>query len=260
MTEPPRKGELDERGLGRAIAIGLPLVTIVAALGVGVALGFATAILVVAGGVLLGVIGILWASLRVLSGDAPLPADLEALEGGSEADPLLARKKMLLRALKDLDNEKAVGKLGEDDHAQITATYRAELKEVLRSIDASLEPFRGLAEEAAANYLESLRLKNYIPRSQESSPESGPKASRSDTSASTPEKSRTSKDDGPIEEGSKRVACPSCEASNEADAKFCKECGAVLSSAPAPSATVAATVATDTASDTEADKEATVES
>ena len=148
------KAELDERRIARGVAIGLPLVTASLTLVTGVLLGPPIAILVLASGVLLGVIALFWASLRILSGDAALSPELEALDATAHAvDALASRKKMLVRALKDLDNERALGKLEDEDFEQLSYTYRGELKEVLTRIDATLEPHRPKAEDAARAYL-----------------------------------------------------------------------------------------------------------
>ena len=149
------KAELDERRIARGVAIGLPLVTATLALATGVIAGPADrASWCWPSGVLLGVIALFWASLRILSGDAALSPELEALDATAHAvDALASRKKMLVRALKDLENERALGKLDDEDFEQLSHTYRGELKEVLTRIDASLEPHRPKAEDAARAYL-----------------------------------------------------------------------------------------------------------
>jgi hypothetical protein len=193
MSDAPRAEQLDEQKIARLISLGLPAVTVAGALGAGVVLGPATGILILAGGLLLGVIAILWGSLRILSGDAILPPELEELDMRSQGyDALASRKKMLLRALKDLENERAIGKIEPDDYEPIAAQYRADLKGVLTKIDESLAPNRALAEEAVAAYLEK----------------PAPKAEEKPTD--------------------KRVECPKCKAKNEPDAKFCKECATKL--------------------------------
>ena len=99
-----------ERRLARAVAIGLPVATFLVFDVVALLFGLAPGILVLLGGSLLGVIAILWASLRVLSGDATLAPELEALAADAHAvDQLAVRKRMLLRAIKDLENERALG-------------------------------------------------------------------------------------------------------------------------------------------------------
>lgn len=202
-----------ERRLSFAIGAGLPLVTVAAAAIVGALLGLATALLTLAAGVLIGAIGLFWRSLRTLSGDAPLAPELEEIELGSHgASALVTRKKMLLRALKDLENERAIGKLEDDDYEQVSATYRDELKAVLKRIDVHLTPYRSKAEEAARAHLE--------------------KSGLAEAAAPMP-----GGETGARADASGRVRCPTCQASNEADAKFCKECAAKLA---APSTEIVA--------------------
>jgi ribosomal protein L40E len=237
------KAELDERRIARAVAIGLPLVTAILALVTGMTMGTPMAILVMASGVLLGVIALFWASLRILSGDAALSPELEALDATAHAvDALASRKKMLVRALKDLENERALGKLEEDDFEQLSHTYRGELKEVLTRIDASLEPHRPKAEDAARAYLAKAGLaeearkapaSKVAPEAPESEPEDDEDEDEDEEDAteevSEPvvaakaETKPAKKSDAPT-----RVACTKCKTSNEVDASFCKKCGASL--------------------------------
>ncbi|HWL87456.1 MAG TPA: hypothetical protein VNO21_16745, partial [Polyangiaceae bacterium] len=94
-----------ERRLARRVAVGLPLFTIVAALAVGAVASVGPALLVLAGGTLVGTVALLWASLRTLGGDAPLPMDIEALDARAHrSTDAEERKREVLRALKDLEH------------------------------------------------------------------------------------------------------------------------------------------------------------
>src|SRR5262245_43471638 len=73
--------DLTERA-ARMFRWGLPAGSIAAALIVGFSYDFGMALLVLAGGVLLGIIAILWESVRTLSGDAPITLE-EALSIGA---------------------------------------------------------------------------------------------------------------------------------------------------------------------------------
>jgi ribosomal protein L40E len=134
---------------------------------------------------------------------------------------------MLLRALKDLDNEKAIGKLEVDDYEPIAAQYRAELKVVLARIDEQLAPNRVLAEEAATEYL----AKAGIGGGYRNLPKAEPTADEK-PSAPRPldavEKKQV--------EAPQRIDCPKCNAKNEHDAKFCKECATKLTKAESENA------------------------
>ena len=206
MTE---LANLDERKVARGVAIGLPVTTFVAAMVTGQILGPSMAILVLGAGVLLGVVAILWASIRVLTGDAPLPPEIEALEQKSEAvDQLATQKKMMILGLKDLENEHAIGKLDDEDFAHISQTYRANLKAVLKEIDAQLEPFRAKAEaEAKLHLAKAGRPKPVVAEEDDD-----------DDAAEAPV----------VVKKKERVTCPKCEESNEPDAKFCKGCATSL--------------------------------
>ena len=216
------KAELDERKIARGAAIGLPLVTVTLSLVCGVLLGAPMAILVLAAGMLLGVIGLFWASLRILSGDAALSPELEALDATAHAvDALATRKKMLVRALKDLDNERALGKLDDEDYEDLSTKYRNELKDVLTLIDATLAPHRPRAEDAARAYLGKAGLAEEGYRGAPPPP-SVPAAEESDESLEDVAKAEKKPAKSP------RVECTSCKTSNEPDATFCKKCGASL--------------------------------
>lgn len=219
------RAQSDEQRLVKALAIGLPLVTLSVAAVVGVLVGPATAILAIAGGLLLGVIALLWGSIRVLSGDAPLPPELEDLDMSAQgASALGTRKKMLLRALKDLENERAIGKLEDDDYEQISATYRAELKVVLKRIDETLAPHRSKAEEAARAYLVRVGLVQSGYRGEQPREESAEHAHAEKSTRDSDKAEKTKAATG-------RVTCPTCGESNEPDAKFCKECATKLTAA-----------------------------
>jgi|HubBroStandDraft_6_1064221.scaffolds.fasta_scaffold582742_2 hypothetical protein len=189
-----------ERRLGRAAAFGIPLVGVAATLVVGVMASFGSALLVLASTALLSTIVLLWASLRTLSGDAPLPSDLEASPARrGRVDALSEKKREVLRALKDMESERAIGKIDEADYADVSARYREEAKAIMREMGAEVAPAMDEAERVATEYLKGHGA--------------GPKPAKPAPAKPTA-----------------RVACKGCEASNEPDAAFCKSCGARLSS------------------------------
>jgi hypothetical protein len=208
----PRAQDDDaERGLARLFAAGVPAGGAIAAIVVGRIAGLGPAVLVLAGTALIGTIGFFWASLRTLSGDAPLPE-------GVASHALVARalapekKREALRALKDLELEHSVGKIDDADYAEMSGRYRATAKALMRELDVGLAPQRERAEKLVASYL-----------------------AKRDVGAATPEEtlptaeSRT-KALEPAEDP--RKVCPKCAVSNEPDAAFCKKCGAPLAGGP----------------------------
>jgi hypothetical protein len=210
-----RESDEAERSLGRAVSIGLPVLCVGAAVVVGFAASLGSALLVLASGALLGTIGLLWASVRTLSGDAPLPVDLEALAARRHGvDELAEQKTRVLRALKDLETEHALGKIDDADYGLIVTRYRDEAKAVMRKMDLEVAPLREAAERVAREYLEK-RGVAAVAGEPVASSEEGPKGVR--------------------------PTCGSCQTSNDPDAAFCKKCGSAMKDATSGEKTDAAT-------------------
>jgi hypothetical protein len=189
-----------ERSLGRAVAIGLPVLTVVAAAAVGFIAGLGSGLLVLASGALLGTIALLWASVRTLSGDAPLQMGFQTVAGRRHGvDALAEEKRRVLRQLKDLEAEHALGKIDDADYESLVSRYRIEAKNVMREMDREIGPRREEAERLAREYLGKRGLIDGAPPAE---------------AAPTPTADRS--------------ACPKCGTSNEADAAFCKKCGATM--------------------------------
>jgi len=202
----------DERRLARWAAFGIPVGSVVAALVVTAVTSAGPGLLVLAGGIILGAIALFWASLRTLTGDAPLAGDLEESTFSAPADPLAARKTMLLRALKDLDNEKAVGKIHEKDHAILGARYREEIKAIMRTMDADIAPHVKDAEALLAKHLVRVGLAGDPFRTNAKADQANDEALAADEALPP----------------SARPVCAACKTVNDADAKFCKSCGATV--------------------------------
>jgi len=200
------KEDASERAVARVFSLALPALGLSAALVAGFTAGLGPALLVAAGTALLGTIGFFWASLRTLSGDAPLPEGVQPHAFWARA-PAPERKREALRALKDLELEHSVGKIDDADYYEMQARYRAAAKAVMREMDQGLAPRRAEAERLVKSLLEKKGL---------TAPEEGDAndANEADEAGST---------------ASERVGCAKCGVSNEYDASFCKKCGAPLS-------------------------------
>jgi hypothetical protein len=186
------------------LALSIPLASVIGAIVAGALSGAASALLILAAGALLGAIALFWASVRTLSGDSPLPRDFATL--GAERHgrgALVEEKRRVLRALKDLEQEHELGKIDETDYRSLVATYREQAKVVMRKLDVQVAPFREQAERMASEHLKKQGLPAVAERREETSaPEEG------------------------------RIPCRACQASNEADAAFCKQCGAAMGREP----------------------------
>lgn len=143
----------------------------------------------------------LWLSLRHTLAHAD-EAQVAAAESGSSARAsLLAEKKSLLVALKDLEAERDNGKLSEADFVDLNARYRVRARTVLKALDAQIAPYRdaakGLLKDAA-------ELQPTAPEA------AGAKASPSTVPAPATQD------------------CSKCSTANDVDAAFCKKCGTKL--------------------------------
>src|SRR5688500_12972539 len=96
-----------------------PVGVLVLAIILGSILGLGLALLIVAGGVLGGGIWFIWSSLQGLGGDIPITLDEALSLGAPSAEE--EQKRSVLRALKDLEYERAVGKINDEDYAVLAA-------------------------------------------------------------------------------------------------------------------------------------------
>jgi hypothetical protein len=128
-----------------------PLAVIVLAVVFGQFFGLGLGLLVFAGGALGGSIWLIWSSLQGLGSDAPITLEEALSLGAPSAEE--EQKRAVLRALKDLEYERAVGKISEEDYASLAEHYRGEAKRLLRAVDRSSSPERERAERILAERL-----------------------------------------------------------------------------------------------------------
>jgi hypothetical protein len=177
------------RSFGSLLAAALPTVTIVAAVVVGVSLGVELSLLVVAAGALAGVIALIFASVLALTGESPLTLEEAITLGAPSVEE--EQKRAVLRALKDLEFERSVGKISEEDYAELSERYRAEAKRLIQLLDAGGQAERARAEQALRERLEKA-AKASAPKpapeteAEPAEPESGPDGAASTKAASEP--------------------------------------------------------------------------
>ena len=177
-----------------------------------------------------------WQSVRALSGHGV--DEISAAIGGDRA-ALIDEKNSLLSGLKDLEFERAVGKVSDADWKRLDASYRARAKDVLAELDKDLGPWREKAEKLVSARLgksahapdakgagkaqKKAKAKHAEPAAREpaEAPQGAPEPAAVAEAEAAPAAKR---------------ACPSCEASNDADAVFCKKCAARLAASSAEEA------------------------
>lgn len=114
--------------------------------------GIEPAFLVAAGGVLTGVIALMWSSVQSLTGRASIGFE-EALGMGAPSK-VEEQKRAILRALNDLKFELGVGKISKADFDELSSKYREEAKRLMQSLDQALEPAREQVEQRLKQRLE----------------------------------------------------------------------------------------------------------
>ena len=139
----------------------------------------------------------LWLVLMPLVRPEPLrPATYEP------EDPLETRRGQSLVALKELDFDREMGKLSDDDYAALRAAYTREALAALRDDDGDTDG--GSNDDAAQDAAERLIAAH---------------ASRAAGSAATSGVARAS------------AECARCGPRPEADARFCSACGGTIGAA-----------------------------
>lgn len=136
----------------------------------------------------------LWQSVRALLVDGGPQLGTSASPRLAERDALVQQKNALLQAIRDVRFEHELGKVSASDFERLEAQYRARARELLAQLDDQLAPFR---EEARKR----LGASDQAPVSVEATPAAA-------------------------------IAgmCAKCSTANDADAVFCKKCGAQLTS------------------------------
>jgi len=126
----------------------VPVAWLLGAVVAGFLWGIQVVLLVLAAGAITLVITLMWGSVQSLTGGTPLGFE-EALGMGAPSK-VEEEKRSVLRALKDLEYERGVGKISPEDYAELLAKYRAEAKRLIQSVDDAL----GAAREEVERSLE----------------------------------------------------------------------------------------------------------
>jgi len=135
---------------------------------------------------------------------------------GQRTRVALEREKMLaLRSIKELEFDRAMGRLSDEDWREMSGRLRARAARLMRQLDAG-SGYRAQIERELTKRV-GVADARLTP-------------SRSDAGASRSEE-RLSEDAGEDTRSAKASAervCSSCETANDSDARFCKGCGAKL--------------------------------
>ena len=122
------------------------------------------------------------------------PVERTEMVGGRTRAALDREKTLVLRSIKELEFDRAMGKVSDADFHEMGTRLRARAKRLLQQLDAEGAGYRDRIERELAARLAEADVPRNAPA---------------------------------------RRACARCGTSNEPDAKFCKGCGASLIGGPA---------------------------
>lgn len=235
---------IEQHATGFPFRLVVALFVLACAVLAGSVFGLGSFFLTIAGGMLLLIIGLLWNSLQSLTDENAMSLE-EALALGGPT-PQEEQKRSVLRALKDLEYERSVGKISEEDYSQLTHRYRQQAKELLRALDQNLAPYRERVESELRQQLAAESRKHRPGKGKHkraaaqpatertTQPTDGAQAADAEASPdSTPTKPAEATESEPRPQtprASKRPTrrCKACDTRNDLDAHYCKHCGQAL--------------------------------
>jgi hypothetical protein len=193
-----------------------PLITLIAAIIAGTLYGVQLVVLILAGAALLLVIWLLWSSVQALTGESELTFEEAFSLGARSAEE--EQKRAVLRALKDLEYERSVGKISDDDYNEYAARYRTEAKRLIQGLEEHLAEGRKQVEAELARRLEhkTTKAKAHESAASQANGDFAGEEHDEPTAQAAPESKASA---APGRE------CPACQVKNELDARFCKACG-----------------------------------
>ena len=127
--------------------------------------------------------------------------------GGRTRVAIEREKNLVLRSIKELEFDRAMGKLAEADYEEMAARLRARAVRLLKQLDAGGSGYRELIERELASRLVK---------------------AGSAASARVPQVELIDEEEAPPVGRRTASACGSCGSTNDPDARFCKQCGTKL--------------------------------
>ena len=146
-----------------------------------------------------------------LTGAAPAGAVTQVLGGRTRA-ALDREKSLVLRSIKELEFDRAMGKVSERDFAEMSARLRARAMGLMRQLDAG-SSYRELIEKEVAQ-----RVSRVGGSRRQDPPDAA-------GTQDLPYGGGSADQDPP--DAAERM-CAACQTGNDPDARFCKGCGAKL--------------------------------
>jgi hypothetical protein len=202
------------------------LALVAAAIAVGFLQGIALAVLLLAALAFGLAIWLMSSSVRGLSGDTPLSLDEALGLGAPSAEE--EQKRAVLRALKDLEYERSVGKISEDDYHEFSARYREEARRLISLVDETMVAGREAAEKLLAERVQAAGLAEPGAVNQTDDEPASAKGTEREQSEPIVDGEDATETAEPSDAADDEPSCVKCGTTNDADARFCKNCGAAI--------------------------------
>lgn len=151
-----------------------------------------------------------WAAAAAARTVAPLVApdlgEQTEMVGGRTRAALEREKMLVLRSIKEVEFDRAMGKISDADFQEMAGRLRARAAGLLRQLDLDSSGYRALIERELAT-----RVGRVPAAAVAAAP--GPEPAAPDAADRAP------------------GVCPTCATANDADARFCKSCGSRIEAA-----------------------------
>ena len=132
--------------------------------------------------------------------------------GGSTRAAIEREKNMVLRSIKELEFDRAMGKLDEQDYEEMSARLRSRAVRLMQQLDNTTSGYRELIERELAARLVRAGSSTKVEPYEESEPDP----------------TSVGRDSTSVGLDFSRAKCATCGTANDTDAKFCKSCGSKL--------------------------------
>jgi hypothetical protein len=155
------------------------------------------------------------ATLRTLKPLVSADAFETEMVGSRTRTAIEREKNLVLRSIKELEFDHAMGKVSDTDFEEMTARLRARAVRLMRQLDSTETGYREIIERELASRLvragAAPRTESALKHGAESREQSSPAAQ-----------------DDSVVQGFSPGECRSCGTPHDTDAKFCKHCGTRL--------------------------------
>jgi hypothetical protein len=171
-------------------------------------------------GVLMGTAALVgYAALRTLRPLVTAEEDRTVMVGQRTRVALEREKLLTLRSIKELEFDRAMGRLSDEDWKEMSGRLRSRVARLMKQLDAGTG-YREQIERDLDARLKGSRSDDKGSRSEDRSPRSEPSAARA-ADGESPSVGRSASLSG-------ERLCASCDTANDPDARFCKACGQQL--------------------------------